>query len=259
MTAPASAALESLLIGSADPDRLRRWYVDALGVEPDADGFQQFGPVGVQVTGRDDVPASTAEPGRYVLNFHVPDIQVAAQHLDGLGAAWVAPVEYRDAGLWFGAVEDPDGNHVQLIEITPEYWVQKQRRTGGDAGPIADATAVAKLPAQDLDRARTWYAEVLGLEPADERDGGLLYSVGGVPFTLFASEGAPSGDHTQLGFAVRDLELAVSGLRDRGVEFEGGIVDVHGHYPSTGATGERATWFRDSEGNLIGISQLTYG
>ena len=36
-------------------------------------------------------------------------------------APWVAPVEYRDAGLWFGTVEDPDGNYVQLIETTPGW------------------------------------------------------------------------------------------------------------------------------------------
>jgi len=34
-----------------------------------------------------------------------------------------------------------------------------------------------------------------------------------------------------------------------------GIAEVEGNYPSKGATGERAAWFRDSEGNLIGIGQ----
>ena len=63
-----------------------------------------------------------------LLNFHVPSIQDAAARMDQLGAPWVAAVEYRDAGLWFGTVEDPDGNYVQLIEETPAYAVLKAER-----------------------------------------------------------------------------------------------------------------------------------
>ena len=69
-----------------------------------------------------------------------------------------------------------------------------------------------------------------------------------------------------MGFYVADIESAVAELRDRGVHFEevdqpgmrtiGGIADIEGHYPSTGAVGERAAWFQDSEGNLLGVAQL---
>lgn len=252
-------SIESLLLGSTDPDRLRRWYVEALGVEPDADGFLQLGHVGLLVDGRDDVAPRTAEPGRVVLNYHVPDIKEAARRLDQRGETWVAGVDYRDAGLWFATVEDPDGNYVQLIETTPEYWRQKKARAGGIPGPLDHASVGVRLPAQDLDRARDWYAEKLGLEPVEEREGGLRYLCGGTEFVVFASTGAPSGTHTQMGFSVPDLELAVEGLRERGVEFDGDIVDIQGQYPSSGATGERATWFRDSEGNLLGLGQLVYG
>ena len=123
----------------------------------------------------------------------------------------------------------------------------------------------ARLPAQDLDRARAFYAERLGLEPADERPGGLLYRVGGAEFALFLSSGRSSGDHTQMGFEVEDIEATVAELRARGVEFEtvdvpglqtrDGIADIDGNYPSKGARGERGAWFRDSEGNLLGIGQ----
>jgi len=251
-------SIDSILLGSADPDRLRQWYVEALGVEPDADGFLQFGHVGVLVDGRDDVDARTVEPGRLILNHHVPDIKRAAEHLDQRGEKWVAGLEYRDAGLWFATVEDPDGNYVQLIETTPDYWRQKQLRAGGSAGPLAQASIGVRIPAQDLDRARTWYAEKLGLEPVEEREGGLRFLCGGTEFVVFASTGVASGTHTQMGFNVPDLDLAVEGLRERGVVFDGDIVDVKGNYPSTGATGERAIWFRDSEGNLLGLGQYVY-
>jgi predicted enzyme related to lactoylglutathione lyase len=250
-------SIESILLASTRPDRLRQWYADAFGVLPDADGFLPLGP-GVLVDGRDDVADRTIEPGRVILNHHVPSIHRAAERLDAMGASWVAPVERRDAGLWFGTVEDPDGNYVQVIETLPEYWRLKRERAGGTTGPLDSAAAETRLPAQDLGRARAWYASALGLEPVEERAGGLRYRCGGTTFCLFTSTGAPSGTHTQLGITVPDLDLALRELAARGVVLEGDVVDVEGHYPSSGARGERAAWFHDSEGNLIGIGQLVY-
>jgi hypothetical protein len=57
----------------------------------------------------------------------------------------------------------------------------------------------------------------------------------------------------------------VAELKQRGVVFEDvdvpglettdSIAEVQGNYPSKGSTGERAAWFRDSEGNLLGVGQ----
>jgi catechol 2,3-dioxygenase-like lactoylglutathione lyase family enzyme len=126
------------------------------------------------------------------------------------------------------------------------------------------ARVASRLPAQDLERARAFYAEKLGLEPVEEREGGLRYVCGGCEFALFQSAGSASGDHTQMGFEVEDLDATVRELRARGVVFEeydfpglrtaGGIADIEGNYPSKGR-GERAVWFRDSEGNMLGIGQ----
>jgi catechol 2,3-dioxygenase-like lactoylglutathione lyase family enzyme len=124
---------------------------------------------------------------------------------------------------------------------------------------------VTRLPAQDLDRARRWYAEKLGLEPFDERPGGLLYRCEGGDFVIFASTGASDGTFTQMGFEVDDIEATAAELRARGVVFENvdlpglrtvdGLADIEGNYPSKNARGERAGWFRDSEGNLLGVGQ----
>jgi len=122
-----------------------------------------------------------------------------------------------------------------------------------------------RLPVQDLERARLFYAEKLGLEPVEERPGGLLYRCGSGAFALFISSGASSGKHTQMGWEVADLRATVGALRARGVIFEeydlpglktvDGIAEVAGNYPSKGGVGELAAWFRDSEGNLLGIGQ----
>ena len=68
-----------------------------------------------------------------------------------------------------------------------------------------------------------------------------------------------------MSFEVDDLEAVVAELRSRGVAFEeydvpglttvDAIAEVAGNYPSKGGVGERAAWFRDSEGNLLGIGQ----
>lgn len=129
---------------------------------------------------------------------------------------------------------------------------------------LDNAKVATRLPAQDLQRAKEFYADKLGLEPAEERPGGVVYRLANGEFALFESAGAPSGDHTQMAFEVADLDAAVGQLRQRGVVFEeydspglttvDGIADIEGNYPSKGR-GERGAWFRDSEGNMIGIGQ----
>ena len=130
---------------------------------------------------------------------------------------------------------------------------------------LEDSKVAARIPVQDLQRARSFYAEKLGLEPSEERPGGLLYRCGEGEFALFESAGAASGEHTQMSWQVEDIEATVEWLRVRGVVFEeydfpglrtiNGIAEVAGNYPSKGGVGEKAAWFRDNEGNLLGIGQ----
>ncbi|HEU5216579.1 MAG TPA: VOC family protein [Gaiellaceae bacterium] len=119
-------------------------------------------------------------------------------------------------------------------------------------------SSYAKLPAQDVERARAFYRDALGFEPVRENHGHLFYECGGASFLVFPSAGSPSGTHDQIGFAVDDIETATASLRDRGVELESyeappgcsfrdGIMDY-------GAV--RAAWFKDSEGNLISLAQF---
>ncbi|MFF7856799.1 VOC family protein [Streptomyces sp. NPDC007904] len=134
-----------------------------------------------------------------------------------------------------------------------------------DRNLLARGRVAARLPAVDLERARRFYAEKLGLEPVDERPGGLLYRCGDTEFAVYRSTGASPGTFTQMGWQVDDLEAVVSQLRRRGVLFEevdvpglrtrDGIAEIDGNYPGKGARGERAAWFRDSEGNLLGVGE----
>jgi catechol 2,3-dioxygenase-like lactoylglutathione lyase family enzyme len=130
---------------------------------------------------------------------------------------------------------------------------------------LEHSRVATRLPVQDFERARLFYAEKLGLEALEERPGGLLYRCAGGSFALFISSGAPSGDFTQMAFEVTDLKATVATLRARGVTFEeydlpglktvDGIAEVEGNYLSKGGIGELAAWFKDSEGNLLAIGQ----
>jgi hypothetical protein len=72
-----------------------------------------------------------------------------------------------------------------------------------------------------------------------------------------------------MAWEVDDIEATVVELRARGVVFQeydlpgletvDGIAEVEGNYPSRGGVGERAAWFRDSEGNVLGIGQAMGG
>src|SRR4051812_19478773 len=131
---------------------------------------------------------------------------------------------------------------------------------------LSQGRTATRLPAQDLERARRFYSEQLGLEPVDERPGGLLYRCArGGEFALFQSSGASPGTFTQMGWEVDDIDATVAELKARGVVFEevdvpglrtvGGIAEIEGNYPSKNARGERGAWFRDSEGNMLGVGQ----
>jgi catechol 2,3-dioxygenase-like lactoylglutathione lyase family enzyme len=130
---------------------------------------------------------------------------------------------------------------------------------------LEDGKVATRIPVRDLQRSRKFYAEKLGLEPSEERPGGLLYRCSEGEFALFESAGAASGNHTQMGWEVEDIEATVEQLRARGVVFEeydfpglktvNGIAEIEGNYPSKGGVGERAAWFRDVDGNLFGIGQ----
>jgi predicted enzyme related to lactoylglutathione lyase len=116
---------------------------------------------------------------------------------------------------------------------------------------------IATLPAQDMSRARSFYEGKLGFTPTEESpDGGVYYEAGASRFLVFPTRGRPSGDHTQIGFDVRDIGAEVEEMKRKGVNFEeydlpgfkseGGIVEIGG---------ERSAWFKDSEGNLLALAQ----
>ncbi len=123
---------------------------------------------------------------------------------------------------------------------------------------LEGATAHATLPAMDMKRAAEFYTEKVGAKPTASAEGGSFFSFGDSVFSIYATPNPNRGGHTQMGIRVPDARAAVDELRSRGVVFEeydfpglktvDGIADIGG--------GGAAAWFKDSEGNIVGVVQL---
>jgi catechol 2,3-dioxygenase-like lactoylglutathione lyase family enzyme len=124
--------------------------------------------------------------------------------------------------------------------------------------PVRDPLSIyTVLPAADLDRARAFYRDKLGLEPTMEKPGMLAYSgPAGYIFQIYETPNAGTAKNTQMGWSTFDLDADMAELRERGVVFADydlpGLKTVDG-VAEVGT--ERAAWFTDSEGNTIVISQ----
>lgn len=123
---------------------------------------------------------------------------------------------------------------------------------------LENARYHATLPASNFERAKAFYADKLGLTPVSDVPGGAFYESQGTRFLLFPSSGVASGTHTQVGFAVDDIAATVNDLKGRGLKFEEYDFPGFDKATSIATTGDlQSAWFKDSEGNLLGIVQLS--
>lgn len=77
------------------------------------------------------------------------------------------------------------------------------------------------LPASDIQRAKQFYSDTLGLSVENEAPDGILFRSGNTHFLVFPTGGRPSGSHTQMGWTVDDIGAEVSELKARGVGARG--------------------------------------
>lgn len=120
---------------------------------------------------------------------------------------------------------------------------------------LTDRRAYATIPAADINRAKAWYRDKLGLAPASESDMGCVYKVGGgTSFLLYPTANAGQAPNTLMSFATDDVAAEVKSLRANGVTFEDydfpGLKTVDG-IATMGTF--HAAWFKDSEGNILAL------
>jgi predicted enzyme related to lactoylglutathione lyase len=120
----------------------------------------------------------------------------------------------------------------------------------------------AALPAQDLVRAKAFYTEKVGLQAVESKfleatDGRVGLAVGDGVNQLFVYPAwvRSSGEFTQAVIQVADVRAAVEAMRAGGVEFE--EYDTPETRTENGIArtpdGGEGAWFKDSEGNLLGV------
>lgn len=126
---------------------------------------------------------------------------------------------------------------------------------------LGKSNATAMIAVKDVDRARRFYEDALGLETKDEMGGEVLtITSGDTKISVYRSEFAGTNQATALTFDVDDIESEVRELKEKGVSFE--------HYDMPGlekqgdlyvAQGMKTTWFKDPDGNILSLFEGTVG
>lgn len=122
---------------------------------------------------------------------------------------------------------------------------------------LGDKKTYSTLPVSDLDAARRFYEETLGLQPDMVTEGGVMYGSGGTQFFVYPSRTRAAG-HTQMSWRVSDIKSEVAALKAKGIRFE------HYEIPGLPMEGDIAhsgpevwtAWFKDPDGNLLGLTQI---
>ena len=110
----------------------------------------------------------------------------------------------------------------------------------------------------DLDRARHFYGETLGLPISDESPFALVANANGTMLRLTAVEQPMAAPYTVLGWSVEDIGSMIDQLSARGVRFtryEGMGQDERGVWTAPG--GAKIAWFLDPDGNNLSLTEFT--
>jgi predicted enzyme related to lactoylglutathione lyase len=142
--------------------------------------------------------------------------------------------------------------------IVESKWVktlQKAQMKG--VNMLQKSPLYAYIPAKDVARARNFYEKTLGLKAKEEYAGGVIYEFGGgTGCFLYPTPNAGTSRASQAFWRVDDVEREVEELKARGVVFEEyDMPGVKMHNSIAAAGGAKTAWFKDSEGNILAVSQ----
>ena len=122
---------------------------------------------------------------------------------------------------------------------------------------LSDAPFIAVLPVVDMERAKAFYTDKLGMKVVEESPEGVVFQSGaGTQFLLYPF-GATKAEHTVAGFRVKDAVAEINALKAKGVVFE--EYDLPGLKTVDGIAdlgGSKGGWFKDTEGNILGVAEV---
>jgi predicted enzyme related to lactoylglutathione lyase len=119
---------------------------------------------------------------------------------------------------------------------------------------LSTAPIRAYIPALDVQRARNFYEQMIGLTPKQDYAGGVIYECGGTEVFLYPTDNAGTSKASQAFWQVDDVEAEVAELKARGVVFEEYEGFAMKNSIATGG-GAKTAWFKDTEGNTLAISE----
>lgn len=121
---------------------------------------------------------------------------------------------------------------------------------------LKDAKVMAMVPVRDIEKAEKFYSETLGLKKVDKNPGGVAYQCGGTKLFVYPTPKAGTAKSTVATWEVKDIAAAAKELAGKGLEFE------HYDYPGAKHEGDvhiwggmKAAWFKDPDGNVLGLNQ----
>ncbi len=122
---------------------------------------------------------------------------------------------------------------------------------------LTETKAFGSFSIDDVDKARTFYRDTLGLEVADNMEGLELDVGGGNKVFLYQKPNHQPASFTVLNFPVSDVEVAVDRLSTKGVRFEH-YKDMNGITTNekgiaSGGGGPDIAWFKDPAGNILSV------
>jgi len=105
--------------------------------------------------------------------------------------------------------------------------------------------------------AEIFYRDVLGLTLKARSDGALVFDVSGGELRVSPVPSTARGEHTVMGFAVRDVDSTIASLSSRGVVFERFAGFQHADNGTViSPDGAKVAWFRDPDGNILSVVQF---
>ena len=123
-------------------------------------------------------------------------------------------------------------------------------------GMFTNTKAFSGFAVDDIDKAREFYGETLGLKTSEENGLLTLHIAGDRETMIYPRPGHTPAEYTILNFPVDDIDKAVDELTARGVRFEryeGFDQDEKGISRDAGPP---IAWFRDPAGNVLSVLQL---
>lgn len=244
------------ILAAKDIGRAKQWYADKLGWHPayevEGPGVAVYKVEGATITLYQTQNAGSAK--NTVAIWTVSDIRPEMERLRDQGVTF-EDYDFGDFKTVDGIMTDPrDGSmNAWFADGDGNIWSLFSTPTDPPPNGITPMLAAA-----DLERAKAWYADRLGLAAERDYEGQLaIFRSGGKRFSVYVTQYAGTAQNTVAGWNVKDLRAEMAALRARGVTFEeydfGAFKTVDGVMDD--GQGNLTAWLTDSEGNILGLEQ----